>query len=284
MKKFALVLVLGIMCVLSAVFAEDAKALPAKSGEFYVTPGVSFFNKAWDRDRESYGVPKTEVFTFGFGLEYGFTGWFAAAFDWTPGWNIWSAGDGPAEQYEGFHDFSLEVRFAIIGENAAVKTSHFRLIVSPGVFFPFPAIDDEDKMDKNAFGFGGSVSFDSDINKYFFINMFSRFYFYPIENKEKIKHGWNLTLEAEPHFTIDIPYGMNLGIGVPVNFIMNPEKKIDGVDDGLDSYLLSLRPTVTLGFTHTPIPVEVGIDYAIPLTGKNTLAAHAITLKTSIFF
>jgi hypothetical protein len=284
MKRFALVLVLGIMSAVSIVFSEDAKALPEKTGEFSVTPGVSFFNKEWDGDREKHDVPDAEIFTFGFSLEYGFTDWFTAAFDWTPGWNIWSDGDGLAEQYEGFHDFSLEARFNIIGENAPVKASYLRLIVSPGVIFPFPGLDDEYKMGKNAWGFGGSVSFDTDIHKYFFLNVFSKFYFYPIENEEKVNHQWELILEAEPHFNIDIPYGMNLDIGLPVNFILDPEQKIDGTGNGMDTYILSLRPTVTLRLTHTPAPVEVGIDYAIPLIGKNAIAAHAITLKTTILF
>jgi hypothetical protein len=30
--------------------------------------------------------------------------------------------------------------------------------------------------------------------------------------------------------------------------------------------------------------VEVGVDYAIPLVGKNALVNHRITLKTSVFF
>jgi hypothetical protein len=282
MKRFILFPVLAVIMT-ATIFAEDAKALSAKSGEFYVTPGVSFFSKAWDNDREKTDVSKTEIFYAGFGLAYGFTGWFSAASDWK-GWNIWSNGDGPAEEYEGFHDFSLETRFHLIGDKAPVKTSHFRLTAAPGVIFPFPLIDSDDKMGKNAWGFGGSVSFDTDLNKYFFLNAFGKFYFYPIENEEKINYGWDLTLEAEPNFNIDIPYGMNLAIGLPVNFTLAPEQKIDGVGNGMDSYVLSLRPTVTLRMTHTPVPVEVGIDYAIPLMGKNAMVNQAITLKTSIFF
>jgi hypothetical protein len=282
MKRFILFPVLAVI-ITANIFAEDAKVLSAKSGEFYVTPGVSFLSKAWDDDGERVDVPKTEIFYFGFGLEYGFTGWFSTAFDWK-GWNIWSDGDGPAEAYEGFHDFSLEARFHLIGAGAPIKTSHFRLTAAPGVIFPFPGIDDDDKMGKNAWGFGGSLSFDTDINKYFFLNVFSKFYFYPIENEEKINHGWDLTLEAEPNFNLDISHGMNLAIGLPVNFTLGPEQKIDGTGNGMDTYVVSLRPTATLKLTHMSVPVEVGIDYAIPLAGKNAIVNHAISLKTSIFF
>jgi hypothetical protein len=282
MKRFVLFSVWGLL-VITHTFAEDAKALSAKSGAYYTAPGVSFFSKAWDGDGEKTDVDKTEVFYFGFGLDYGFANWFSAAFDWK-GWDIWSNGDGPPEQYEGFKDFSMETRFRLIGDKAPVKTAHFRLTVAPGVIFPFPLIDKEDKMDKNAWGFGGSLSFDTDVNKNFFLNFFGTFYFYPIENEEKTRHGWELTLEAEPNFNIGIPFGMNLAIGLPVHFDLGPEQEIDGVGNGRDYYALSLRPTATLRMTHGAVPVEVGINYAIPLAGKNTLANHAITVKTSIFF
>jgi hypothetical protein len=228
-------------------------------------------------------IPKTEVFFVGFGLAYGITDWFSTAFDWR-GWNIWSHGDGPAEVWEGFYDFSLETQFHIVGNKAPIKSSYFRLTIAPGVIFPFPLIDTDDKMDKNAWGFGGSLSFDTDINRYFFLNVFGKFYFYPIENEEKVNHGWDLTLEVEPNFNIDIPYGMNLAIGLPVNFTLAPEQKVDGVENGMDSYTLSLRPTITLRMTHTQTPVEVSMDYAIPLIGQNILVNHAISLKTAIFF
>jgi hypothetical protein len=284
MKRFVLFSVLA--CLMATyTFARDAKALSAKSGEYYVAPGVSFFSEAWDGDGERVDVDKTEIFYFGFGLDYGFTDWFSAAFDWK-GWNIWSRGDGPPEQYEGFKDFSLETRFRLVGagEKAPIKTDHFRLSVAPGVIFPFPLIDKEDQMDKNAWGFGGSLSFDTDVNKHFFLNFFGTFYFYPIENEEKINHGWELTLEAEPRFNVDLPRGMNLALGLPVHFVLGPEQKIDGAGNGRDFFALSLRPTATLRMTHGTVPVEVGVDYAIPLAGKNTLVNHAITVKTSIFF
>jgi hypothetical protein len=140
-------------------------------------------------------------------------------------------------------------------------------------------------MGKNAWGFGGSLSFDTDINKYFFLNVFSKFYFYPIENEEKINYGWDLILEAEPNFNIDILQGMNLAAGLPVNFTLGPEQKINGLGNGRDAYVVSLRPTVTLRITRPPVPViEMDIDYAIPLAGKNAMVNHAITLKTSVFF
>lgn len=46
--------------------------------------------------------------------------------------------------------------------------------------------------------------------------------------------------------------------------------------------LLSLRKTVTLRLTHTPILAEMGVYYAIPLAGKNTVVNRAINLKTSV--
>jgi hypothetical protein len=282
MKRFMLFPVLALVMA-GAAFAEDARALAAKSGAYYVAPGVSFFSKARDGDGEKTDADKTEVVYFGLGLAYGFTGWFSAAFDWQ-GWDIWSDGDGPPERYEGFGDFALEARFHLVGDNAPVKTAHFRLTAAPGVTLPFPAVDADDKTGKNAWGFGGSLSFDTDVNKNFFLNFFGKFYWYPIENEEKINHGWDLTLEAEPRFSIDMPHGMRFALGLPANLVLGPEQKIDGVGNGKDYYAVSLRPTATLRMTHGSVPVEAGVEYAIPLAGKNVLARHAITVKTSIFF
>jgi hypothetical protein len=58
----------------------------------------------WDSDGDKADMPETEIFYFGFGLEYGFTNWFSTVFDWK-GWNIWSDDDGPPEKFEEFHGF-----------------------------------------------------------------------------------------------------------------------------------------------------------------------------------
>jgi hypothetical protein len=285
MKKLVVILGFGICLSMSNIFAEDVKNLNAGSGRFEALPLVSFYSSAWDKDSEKQDVPKTEVFNIGFTLDYGFTDWFSASFHWTPGWNIWAYVDGKSNSIpEGFYDIAISGRFQVIGASAPVRTEHFRLALIPGVILPFPLIDADEKAGNNAFGFGGALSFDSDINRMFFINLFSEFYWYPIENKEDVKHGWNARFEIEPHFEIDLPKDIHLSAGLPASFALAPEKEISGSGDGRDAYILSVSPNVAARFNTTPVPLEFSVQYTLPLWGKNTLAEHSLALGVAVYF
>jgi hypothetical protein len=285
MKKLALVLGFGICLAMSNIVAEDAKNLGAWSGRFEVLPSLSFYSRVWDDDREKQDVPKTEVLNVGFTLDYGFTDWFSASLQWSPGWNLWAYVDGEADSgLEGLYDIAVSGRFQLIGANAPVKTDHFRLTVIPGVVLPFPMIDADEKAGNNAFGFGGALSFDSDLSRMFFINLFGEFYWYPIENKQDVKHGWNARFEIEPHFEIDLPRDIHLSAGLPASFALAPEKTINGHGDGRDSYMLSVSPNAAARFNSIPAPVEFSVQYTLPILGKNTLVAHSFTMGVAVYF
>ncbi|MDR1247935.1 MAG: hypothetical protein LBK63_01405 [Treponema sp.] len=285
MKKLALIIGFGVGLSMSNVFAEDAKNLDAWSGRFEVLPSLSFYSHGWDEDGEKQDVDKTEVLNAGVVLDYGFADWISASFKWSPGWNVWAYVDGEADSGpEGFYGPALSGRFQIIGANAPVKTEHFRLALIPGVMLPFPMADADEKAGNNAFGFGGALSFDSDIGSMFFVNLFGEFYVCPIENKEDVKHGWNARFEAEPHFEIDLPRDVHLSAGLPAAFALAPEKEIKGSGDGQDSYLLSLSPNVAARFNGASVPIEFSVRYGLPLLGKNTLAAHSLTLGVAVYF
>jgi hypothetical protein len=53
--------------------------------------------------------------------------------------------------------------------------------------------------------------------------------------------------------------------------------------DKLSSHLLSLRPALELKLTR-PFAVTIGLEYTIPLYGKNSYAAHTITIKAPVYF
>jgi hypothetical protein len=118
----------------------------------------------------------------------------------------------------------------------------------------------------------------------FFINLFGEFYFYPLENKEDVKHGWNARFEAEPHFEIDLPRDIHLSAGLPATFALAPEKEIKGSGDGQDSYLLSVSPIVAARFNSIPTPIEFSVQYTLPILGKNTLMAHSLTMGVAVYF
>jgi hypothetical protein len=285
MKKLAIVFGFGICLAMPNVFAENAKNPDAWSGRFEVLPSLSFYSHSWDEDRDKQDVDKTEVLNAGVVLDYGFTDWLSASFKWSPGWNIWAYVDGEADSGpEGFFDIAVSGRFQLIGAKAPIKTEHFRLALIPGVVLPFPMIDADERAGNNAFGFGGALSFDSDIGRMFFINLFGEFYLCPLENKEDVKHGWNARFEVEPHFEIDLPRDIRLSAGLPATFNLAPEKEINGRGDGQDSYLLSVSPNVAVRFNSTPAPLEFSVQYGLPILGKNTLAAHSLAMGVAVYF
>jgi hypothetical protein len=295
--------VLITFCILNSalIFGEAARLPTAKTGKSETSFGFSFFPQVWDDSGDKEDISKAHVITVGERIEYSFTGYLSGVFDWSPGENILSSTDdskNPAAK--GAHDITLGIRVQIIGLNAPVKQEHFRLTVAPQVIIPFPNINlpfwkigTGDKRGNNAWGFGGNVSFDTDITEQFFLNLYGEFYAYPIENKVKVKHSWGAAFEIEPHFETRLTGGMGLRIGLPVRYALGPEKKINGLDSGLDSHLLSVSPVLAIHFDNIiPTlfnwgkrnPLELSLQYTLPILGKNTAALHTVVLGITTFF
>ena len=96
--------------------------------------------------------------------------------------------------------------------------------------------------------------------------------------------GYDLTLEAEPHFQTTFGNGMILGAGLPVTFSRSPELKYDDVAQAdTDSYLLSVSPNVSLFLTKFVIPMEIKVGYTLPLVGKNAQATNTVVLQLKAY-
>ncbi|AEF82583.1 hypothetical protein [Leadbettera azotonutricia] len=167
MKKIVSLVVLGILCGTMAIFAEDAKAMPARMGRFYLAPSFSFANQTFDKDGERQdttdGKGAVKMFNLGFALEYGIISWITGAIQWAPGWNVWSDLDFNLRQITGgvapsdkeieanlkdFGDIFLGAKIQIIGPAAPVQSEMFRLAFGPGVKIPLPGPDFEDEYAK----------------------------------------------------------------------------------------------------------------------------------------
>jgi hypothetical protein len=48
--------------------------------------------------------------------------------------------------------------------------------------------------------------------------------------------------------------------------------------------LHSVSPNVAVRFDSIPAPLEFSVRYGLPILGKNTLAAHALTLGVAVYF
>jgi hypothetical protein len=298
MRKALIIIALGIFSG-TLVFGEDARIPKAKSGRSDTVIGFSFYPQQWDNNGGKADVPRAHVLTVGQRIEYSFTGYLSGVFDWSPTQNILSSTDDPASPAaNGTYDIALGARFQIAGLNAPVKTEHFRLTAAPGVIIPFPdlnlpfwKVDADEKRSNNACGFGGSVSFDIDLSKLFFLNLYGEFYAYPIKNKASINHGWGAAFEIEPHFETAIA-NVVLRAGLPVSYAPSPEKKINGTGNSLDSHALSLSPVIALRVTsplsillkRPPSQREFSLRYTLPILGRNTAALHSVTLGITAFF
>jgi hypothetical protein len=289
MKRCILSLGFSIIMV-SLAFAEDAAVLPMRTLRVDADAAIGFVHEGWDTGSKKMDAPDAVIIGASIRVAYGFIDWFTAVLDWSPGVadtdltaiDIGNDGDGAAETYEGLSDFSLRAQFLIIGDNAPVSSERFRLRFTPGLVIPFPGIEDKDVIGNHTWGIGGDVSFDTFIIENFFVNVFSEVYWFPIDNKSKTNNEWEVALEAGPHYAISIG-GAGLAFELPVNWNMSLDNNTGIPADKLSSHLLSLRPALELKLTR-PFAVTIGLEYTIPLYGKNNYAAHTITIKAPVYF
>ncbi|MDR1247931.1 MAG: hypothetical protein LBK63_01385 [Treponema sp.] len=291
MKGSALTLLMAaIVTGSSAVYGDDAMVLDAGMLRFDVAAAVGFVHKGWDGEGRKADAPDAMIIGAAPGIAYGFTGWFTAAFDWDPGVtdtdlagiDIVSDGNGEAEIYEGLSDFSLRAQFQIIGKNAPVLSERFRMRLTPGMVIPFPGINDQDSLGNHSWGMVGDVSFDALMANNFFANVFGKVYWFPFDNKSGTSNEWEFVLEAGPHYAVPVG-STRLAFALPLNWkrsLGNDESILGG---GVSSHLLAIRPSMELKLTR-PISINIGIEYTLPLYGKNNYAAHTITIKAPVYF
>jgi hypothetical protein len=283
MKRLFWVLELGVVMTF-LVFAEDAAVLPTGTLRVAVDASTGFVRKAWDSGGKKIDAPDATIIGAAPGLAYGFTEWFTAVLDWSPGVadtdltaiDIANDGDGAAEIYEGLSDFSLRAQFQIIGDNALAQSERFRLRLTPGLVVPFPGIDDKDASGNHAWGAGAEASLDSFFAEGFSANARSSLFWF-LDNKSKTNKDWELELEAGPKYAFAIG-GAGIALALPINWDLSMES-----GGGVSSHLLSLRPALALKLTR-PLAINIEIEYTLPLYGKNSYAVHAITIKTPMHF
>jgi hypothetical protein len=169
-------------------------------------------------------------------------------------------------------------------------------------------------IDKHVFGFGGRVNYDYVFTPSFYLGLCGEFTFYPVKTtrskdgleyylteeanalipvasfqtpnpNSKIDYGYKLMFEVEPHFDYPIADGFVLGAGLPMTITTSPAVKYDGHEGDVGNhYLFAMKPLVSMMFTNLPIPVQVEMDYTIPVFGKNEQVVHALTLLVKVFY
>jgi hypothetical protein len=282
-------LLMALVTGSAAVYGEDATVLNAGTLRFDVATAIGFVRKGWDGESRKVDAPDAMIIGAAPGIAYGFTDWFAAAFNWNPGVadtdltaiDVAHDGSGEAEIYEGLGDFLLKAQFQIIGKNAPLLSERFRLRLAPGMVIPFPGISDQDSLGNHTWGVGADASFDALMSDKFFVNLFGEVYWFPVDNKSGTNNEWEFALETGPHYAVSLG-SAGLAFTLPVNWKMSLEN--DSISNGgASSHLLAVRPSIELKLTR-PIAINIGVEYTLPLYGKNNYAAHTITIKAPVHF
>ena len=237
---------------------------------------------------------------------------------------IWSEVDVTGSDYNlnGLSDIFVGAKIQLVGEKAPVQSSALRFAIAPGVKIPLPGVDMKEQAenagagkattvqqaDKHVLAIGARAYFDYIINKLFYMNLYSEFTYYPVEADyadaslenygtvaylkafslpfpEKIAYGYQLVLEAEPHFDYMLDNGIRISAGLPVTYVMTPNIKIDGEEEADSATsVLKLAPSVTAFLTRAPLPLEFKLGYSFPVMGVKVPATNAITFQAKAYF
>jgi hypothetical protein len=228
MKRFTALLLI-LLALGTAAFADDAKVMPMMVGRVYVAPTFAFAVGMYDSDGNYKNLSggSVKAFNLGFAVEYGVIDWITAAVQWAPGWTPWSdlgviskgmkSGLGPLETLvpgnfeeanrNGVADLFVGAKFQIVGENAPIKSSTFRAAIGPGIIIPFPGPDfsnaatsitaaekfTSSSNDNHVWAAGTRLYFDWIINEHFFLNLYNETIFY-MTGQSLNKFGPHLSL------------------------------------------------------------------------------------------
>jgi hypothetical protein len=318
MKKIVVLLLL--IAVASLTFADDALVLPKGVLRVYVTGAYGFATSTFDQDAKKQDISGlNEGYKFinlGGAIEFGVTDWVSAAVQWAPGWNIWSEFDNPTlllddnARINGPFDIFAGAKIQVIGKQGLMPNEMIRLAFAPGVKIALPDPDWSEQannkadgdpwkaqsVDKHAWGFGARAYFDYVLNQMIYFNLYSEFIYFLKKDYDdtdlyggfgtdaEFEYGYDLTLEAEPHFETMVADGLRLGIAVPATITMSPEVKIDGVGQDDASYLFSVGPNVSLFLMNFFIPMELKLGYTLPLLGKNADAVNTVVFQLKVYY
>ncbi len=315
--KRLLVLILA-MAIAAVAFADDALVLPKGVMRARITGAYSWASEEFDDDADRVDLfggaaDKLTVYNIGSAIEYGIIEGVNIAAQWVPGYNISSTIDGTLEDAKvtGAYDLFVGAKAQIIGDQGlASKNETMRFAAAAGFVVPLPGADFEeqadnalagdefiiDDPDRHVLGTGFRLYFDYVINKMFFVNLYSEFIKFferevemlaftplPTAVEVDVAYGYQLTLEVEPHFEMEVADGMTLKSGLPVTYVTTPESEVEGTGQDDDGYLLSIRPYAALFLTKTPLPLELELGFIYPIAGKNNLALSALTLQLKAF-
>ncbi|MCL2008539.1 MAG: hypothetical protein FWG77_10690 [Treponema sp.] len=292
MKK-TLSLIFILLFLAPALFAENAMVLPRLTGGIYAAPLYSFARGFYDDNRgyHSYHVGSVKIYNLGLAFGFGITEWLTARVEWMPGWNFWSdtsiVTGNPESDINSTMDLSVAAKIQLAGNTAPLQSYWMRFAFEPRVTIP---TSDYSMIERGRFALGLGFYFDFVLSNYFYLNLHNKSMLYPfsddpIDNSLK----YQLEFEIEPVITLPISWGIDLSLGVPVNFIystnlMFPETHLLPAPNTLPQYNLTVNPAISIHFKTLTLPLELKVQYSMPIIARNSLLWHSTGLYIGTFF
>jgi hypothetical protein len=273
-----------LVLIAAAAFGEEAQVLGEQTLRFTLAPSFGFQVQEWDWEGVDTG--KVMVFSVGPGVEYGIANWLDLRLLWLPGVNAWSQMENGGA-YGIFQDMTLGLKAGIIGQHALTASEQHLLSAAAGIKLPFPSAKDSLREgDQHLWGTVIQVYYDFIATPIFTFNVFAEGIVYPSQYADTpnyaprtVKHPVDLRFELEPRFQYPIEKaGINLLWGIPLAFSVSPV--LNSNDNDAAAVACSFNPGAWfgVGFTRTPVPIEVTAHYAAALVGINAEPLHRVSL------
>lgn len=119
----------------------------------------------------------------------------------------------------------------------------------------------------------------------------------------EVRYLPRLTFEIEPRFSAFIANGVEIAMGLPLNYRFSPRSQYSfdfpdtlapalsvlepaflGIRNTYHQHLLSIAPNVSMFFRRFPVPLEFKLQQSIPLWGRNNMAQHNLALQIRAYF
>lgn len=317
MKKTLLVLLMVTLAF--AVFADDAKVLPKGVIRVYLVPSYVFGSQEFDADGEKVDSDTGDYtfFNLGGAVEYGVNDWITAAAQWAPGTNLYSDfADSENASSNGAFELFVGAKLQLVGDKGLSKNNTIRFAVAPGVMIPMAFSYDAETeaaayiqtnfyanpTDFNvapansAFGIGGRVYADYIVNKMFFINVYGEFIKFlekdaendfvgSLNGNDTVNYGYSLTTEVEFNFSKPLGEGLSMSAGLPFRYEFSPEVVYDDAAPDSDDakFTLAINPNASIMVTSLPLPLEFKVSYSYPLLGQNAMAKNVLTAQIKAY-
>ena len=318
MKK--LLLLLALVVIGTALFADDALVLPKGVMRVRLTNTYAFMDQAYDDSGSLQDDREVKMDILGAAFELGMTDQITLGIQWAPGYTVWSEIEGVDDgKLTGVHHLYLGTKIQLLGEKAFIPSEKMRFTVTPGVRIPLQKYDVEseftnystgkeyqlDSVDNEAWGIGGRLKFDYLFTDSFYLNLYTEMIYnlptkrnldigsagglYPVIGSAafgdfEYEYGLDALFEIDPHYDWSITEGHTLSFSLPTRYTYIPELTVEG--DAIPNsggYMVTLTPTLNYFNTSSMIPWEASIDYSIPVMGKNASRTNTITFQLKLY-